>query len=52
MIGHPYLYELIKTSVLDRHNIIRGGNLDSVYELRAVFVTILERPGLGVMIVR
>jgi len=43
---HLYLYELISAPVLDRDNVIRGVNLDSMDDLWAVFVTIFERPGL------
>jgi hypothetical protein len=51
-MAHPYLYEFIKTSVLDRNNLIRGVNLDSVYELWVILVAILERPGLVATVVR
>jgi hypothetical protein len=45
-IKHPYLHEFIKSSVLDRDNIVRGVNIDSIGKLWVVFVTILEGPRL------
>jgi hypothetical protein len=45
-IKHPYLYEFIQSSVLDKNNIIRGVNLDSIGEFWVAFMTILERPRL------
>lgn len=51
-IKHPYLYEFIKPFVLNENNIIRGINLDSIGELWAVFVMILERPRLVAIITR
>ena len=49
---HPHLHELIKAPVLDRNNVIRGVNRDSMDKLWVVFVTILERPGLIAIVVR
>jgi len=51
-IRHPYLYEFIKSSILDKNNIIGGVNLDSIGESWVAFVTILECPRLVGIIAR